>query len=68
MLTKLSFEIKTEIRFIPNDAAPRAKKDDEEAPASEEKTKLPKPEVTAQVAVRDRSKEGRRHPRRREEP
>ena len=50
VLTKLSFEIKTEIRFIPNDAATRAgKKDDDEAErrARAADSKLPKPEVVA---------------------
>ena len=79
VLTKLSFEIKTEIRFVPNDAKPAPRDDDDEPvedadaagardKRSERPSGLPKPEVTAQVAVRDRSKEGRRHPRRREEP
>lgn len=39
-LTKLSFEIKTEIRFIPNDAAPTGE------------TRMPKPDVRASVNVR----------------
>ena len=78
VLTKLSFEIKTEIRFVPNDPKPSPHDDDEEPEEadaagarnrrSERPSGLPKPEVTAQVAVHDRSKEGRRHPRRREEP
>jgi hypothetical protein len=57
VLTKLSFEIKTEIRFIPNEAGKASKKDDEDTPAQESGSKLPKPEVNAQVAVRDRSKD-----------
>jgi hypothetical protein len=62
VLTKLSFEIKTEIRFVPNDAA---KKDD---PQDESKTTgLPKPGVTSQVTVKDRSKEAGGRDRRREE-
>ncbi|AUX23164.1 hypothetical protein SOCEGT47_036830 [Sorangium cellulosum] len=60
VLTKLSFEIKTEIRFVPNDAA---KRDDSQ---DEARTGLPKPEVSAQVSVKDRSKETGRD-RRREE-
>ena len=57
VLTKLSFEIKTEIRFIPNDAASRgAKKDDDEA-GTDDKTRLPKPEVVAQVSVKDKSRD-----------
>lgn len=50
LLTKLSFEIKTEIRFIPNDSAAK-KPEDGEAPA----TGLPKPEV--KVSVRERGRE-----------
>lgn len=61
VLTKLSFEIKTEIRFIPNDAAKR-----DDAPESESKAGLPKPEVSSQVTIKDRSKEAGRD-RRREE-
>ncbi len=55
VLTKLSFEIKTEIRFIPNDAA--AKAGGEEAEGGR---KLPKPEVVSQVSVKDRGKEPKR--------
>ncbi|EYF08018.1 hypothetical protein [Chondromyces apiculatus] len=64
VLTKLSFEIKTEIRFIPNEAAIRK----EEASGDEppKSSGLPKPEVNAQVTVKDRSKEAGRE-RRREE-
>lgn len=73
VLTKLSFEIKTEIRFIPNDAARPAREargDDEEAEPKEdgERARFPRPEVNAQVSVRDRSKDDRRPGRRREEP
>ena len=57
VLTKLSFEIKTEIRFIPNDAAVR--KGDEDDGDDRGGRKLPKPEVKAQVSVKDRSKEAR---------
>lgn len=60
VLTKLSFEIKTEIRFVPNDAARRDDNQDEA------RSGLPKPEVSAQVSVKDRSKETGRD-RRREE-
>lgn len=77
VLTKLSFEIKTEIRFIPNDAAVRrekekekekeAEKSKEEVPEAEPRSSgLPKPEVTSQVSMKDRSKEAGRD-RRREE-
>jgi hypothetical protein len=95
VLTKLSFEIKTEIRFIPNDAArdggsrpqtsgrtdPRAPGREGSRPddaASEAgglggsgggggRTKLPKPEVTAQVSIKDRGKDVRRERRGRED-
>jgi hypothetical protein len=79
VLTKLSFEIKTEIRFVPNDAAVRrekekekekekdAEKGKEEVPEAEPRSgSLPKPEVTSQVSMKDRSKEAGRD-RRREE-
>ena len=75
VLTKLSFEIKTEIRFIPNDAAARPAHEgdaDESAEGDEDdaepkgKAGLPKPEVKAQVTVKDSSKEARRERRRRE--
>jgi hypothetical protein len=60
VLTKLSFEIKTEIRFVPNDRAKDGKADDEhEAGASERPSVLPKPRVTSEVTMKDRSKEGR---------
>jgi hypothetical protein len=57
VLTKLSFEIKTEIRFIPNDAGVRRPEPDEDgADVGAGRSKLPKPEVTAQVSVKDRGK------------
>lgn len=62
-LTKLSFEIKTEIRFIPNETAksnkkdPSADKDEDEE--GEGFTRLPKPEVTSQISVKDRSMKDR---------
>lgn len=59
VLTKLSFEIKTEIRFIPNDQAVKKGEDGGEKTTSG----LPKPDVKAQVSVRDRSKEVRRDKR-----
>ena len=84
VLTKLTFEIKTEIRFVQSEQKPRSSAHDEDdeddetephAPGSStagerrsERPGMPRPEVTAQVAVRDRSKESRRPPRRREEP
>jgi hypothetical protein len=71
-LTKLSFEIKTEIRFIPNETAksmnkkePTGDKDgDDEAEGA---GRLPKPEVTSQISVKDRSKDARRDRRGRED-
>lgn len=74
VLTKLSFEIKTEIRFIPNDASTSGDKpapsDDDQTDDDEAQPKgrvgLPKPDISAQVSVRDRSKEARREGRRRE--
>jgi hypothetical protein len=56
VLTKLSFEIKTEIRFIPNDAAR------EETGDPGARQKLPKPEVKAQVSVKDRDKDRAKKP------
>ncbi|AKT40962.1 hypothetical protein [Chondromyces crocatus] len=64
VLTKLSFEIKTEIRFIPNEAAIR--KEDASGEEPPKSSGLPKPEVSSQVTVKDRSKEAGRE-RRREE-
>jgi hypothetical protein len=64
VLTKLSFEIKTEIRFIPNDAGAK-KADGEGDPADRAGTsgKLPKPEVVSQVSVKERGKDARRERR-----
>jgi hypothetical protein len=59
VLTKLSFEIKTEIRFIPNDAAKGTEKDgDDDGEGGG--TRFPKPEVTSHVSVKDRTKDARR--------
>jgi hypothetical protein len=79
VLTKLSFEIKTEIRFVPNDARasdkPKNDDDEEDSDASGEQgegsatsssTGLPKPQVSAQVSIKDRAKEARRERKRRE--
>lgn len=76
VLTKLSFEIKTEIRFVPNDARPAEKpqaedtdaegSEEDESAAAEGQRGLPKPSVSAQVTVKDRGKETRRERRRRE--
>lgn len=73
-LTKLSFEIKTEIRFIPNDTAISSKRDrdaglDKEGEGegtSEGGTRLPKPEVTSHISVKDRSVKDRNKDARRE--
>jgi hypothetical protein len=73
-LTKLSFEIKTEIRFIPNDTAISAKREreaggDKEGEGEGEgdgSTRLPKPEVTSHVSVKDRSVKDRNKDARRE--
>jgi hypothetical protein len=54
VLTKLSFEIKTEIRFIPNDASTRKGDGDDEG--ADVSRNFPKPEVSSQVSVKDRSK------------
>jgi hypothetical protein len=81
VLTKFSFEIKTEIRFIPNSAAVTSSSssssgsgssgadDDEERDdeGSGGAGSLPKPEVSTQVSVKDRSKDARRDRRRRED-
>lgn len=60
VLTKLSFEIRTEIRFVPNDASKTPEggeaEGEEGAPAQPPQHGLPKPEVSAQFSVKDRSK------------
>lgn len=58
-LTKLSFEIRTEIRFVPNEAAAKPPPEGEpgDAPPQPAQQGLPKPEVTAHVSVKERSKE-----------
>lgn len=78
VLTKLSFEIKTEIRFVPNDsrASDKSKDEDEEGdgePGSEQEGAsaapsqgLPKPTVSSQVTIKDRGKDARRERKRRE--
>ena len=67
VLTRLSFEIKTEIRFVPNRAKSRDSEDESSDDDDMPSTGLPKPEVKAQVSVKDRSKETRRDRRRRED-
>ncbi len=71
VLTKLSFEIKTEIRFVPNkDATASASGGDgkgEHEGASSGSKPLPKPEISTQVTLNDGSKDARRDRRRRED-
>ncbi len=62
-LTKLSFEIKTEIRFVPNDAAPsrdgaKAGEEGEEG-AREGEGSFVRPKVTSEVTMRERGREER---------
>lgn len=59
VLTKLSFEIKTEIRFIPNDAAKTAEKEGEEE-GEGGGGRFPKPDISSHVSVKDRTKDARR--------
>ncbi|MEO5728719.1 MAG: hypothetical protein ABI134_31555 [Byssovorax sp.] len=59
VLTKLSFEIKTEIRFIPNDAAKSAEKDGEDE-GEGGGGRFPKPDISSHVSVKDRTKDARR--------
>ena len=60
VLTKLSFEIKTEIRFIPNEAAKDGEAtEDEDADAQDQRRSTLKPRVKAEVKVRDRNAERR---------
>jgi hypothetical protein len=89
VLTKLSFEIKTEIRFVPNTSAreprapdrdpaartsvrppsgePEAEGEEEDQDVDEDgRTRLPRPQVTAHVSMKDKSKEPGRERRRRE--
>jgi hypothetical protein len=68
VLTKLSFEIKTEIRFIPNDAGTKKTEGgDDDGAEGFGARKLPKPEVVSQVSVKDRGKDARRERRGRED-
>jgi hypothetical protein len=76
-LTKLSFEVRMEVRFVPNTAAAgaegaeRADRGDratEEAPEEhlQGRSGLPRPRISTQVSIKDQgtsSKEGRRSPR-----
>ena len=63
VLTKLSFEIKTEIRFVPNDSA-IDDKSQEGAPGAEQTPStrpppMPKPRVVSEVTIKDRTKDGK---------
>jgi len=61
-LTKLSFEIKTEIRFVPNDAAPArdgAKPGEEGEEGAEGEGSLVRPKVTSEVTMRERGRDER---------
>lgn len=64
VLTKLSFEIKTEIRFVPNDFGMKKAEGEN---TGEGGAKFPKPEVVATVSVKDRVKDARRERRGRED-
>ncbi len=79
VLTKLSFEIKTEIRFVPNDSRSSDKANDEDDEGDGERSSaqgegatattsqgLPKPTVSSQVTIKDRTKDVRRERKRRE--
>jgi hypothetical protein len=80
ILTKLSFEIKTEIRFVPNDAraSDKATDDDDDDEGGGERSSdqadgakatsqgLPKPTVSSHVTIKDRTKDVRRERKRRE--
>jgi hypothetical protein len=74
VLTKLSFEIKTEIRFVPSSKQEPTDRegdsDEQGAPKKDASAAagFPRPEVSSQVTVKDRSKDHRRDRRRREEP
>lgn len=61
VLTKLSFEIKTEIRFVPNDRAAGEEGEVDGAAAAPRDPAAPvKPKITSEVTVKDRSNEARR--------
>jgi hypothetical protein len=62
VLTRLSFEIKTEIRFIPNDQAVGKKGEEDETA-----TGLPRPDVKAQVSVKDNKVKDTRRDKKRED-
>jgi hypothetical protein len=56
VLTKLSFEIRTEIRFVPNDASKPGEGGEEPGAEQPPSGGLPKPEVKAEFSVKDRGK------------
>ena len=55
VLTKLSFEIKTEIRFVPNDRSleKEREKEDGEQPDTEPGGPIVRPKVTTEVTIKD---------------
>lgn len=59
VLTKLSFEIKTEIRFVPNDRSAEREGAEDEATNKDEGGGV-RPKVTTEVTVKDRAQDGRR--------
>jgi hypothetical protein len=61
VLTKLSFEIRTEIRFVPNEHAKEERERTEgEEPTEEKKPErssvFPRPKVTSEVTMKDRTR------------
>lgn len=62
VLTKLSFEIKTEIRFVPNDRAAEGREGEDASPKKDgdKRSTLPRPSVTSEVTLRDRTKDDRK--------
>lgn len=57
-LTRLSFEIKTEIRFVPNDSAEK-RDDGSEEGGREGEGSLVRPKVTSEVTMRERGRDDR---------
>lgn len=62
VLTKLSFEIKTEIRFVPNDRSAEKEGASEEGGEEKAKSDPPgiRPNVTTEVTVKERAPDARR--------
>lgn len=58
-LTKLSFEIRMEVRFIPNEAAQKPSDKADKDKKDEADAVLPKPQVTTHVSVKDASRDTR---------